>query len=284
MSYLRILVDDGTLLDAFSKLLLEGKIEYFIQVRRTDGNITPLSVHASVIKGMDGGKDRIIVAAHDITRQKHDEESIRASLDEKVLLLREIHHRVKNNLQIIISLTNLQMRQTEDPGVKQIMAETQNRVRAMSLVHEKLYRSDNLSRIDFADYTRFLATQLFSYYGTDTQRVHLDLGMEKIMVDINAAVPLGLLMNELVSNALKHAFPDEREGTVRISGSDTGDLITLAVQDNGIGMPADIDWKNTPSLGMRLVTSLVDQVDGTITLDRSKGTTFIITLRRKPVS
>ncbi|PKL69945.1 MAG: hypothetical protein CVV30_00800 [Methanomicrobiales archaeon HGW-Methanomicrobiales-1] len=284
MSYISLLVDDGNILNAFSKLLSEGKIEYVIQVRRTDGHVTPLSVHASVIKGMDGGKDRIIVAAHDITRQKQDEESIRASLEEKVLLLREIHHRVKNNLQIIISLTNLQMRQTDDPAAKQIMAETQNRVRAMSLVHEKLYRSDSLSRIDFADYTRFLATQLFSYYGMDTQRVQLDMSMGKIMVDINAAVPLGLLMNELVSNALKHAFPDERKGTIRISGGDTGDLITLAVQDDGIGMPADLDWKNTTSLGMRLVTSLVDQVDGTITLDSNEGTTFTVTLKRKPES
>ncbi|MHB8164177.1 MAG: PAS domain S-box protein [Methanoregula sp.] len=282
--YFGYLVDDGTLQEKFSGLIRKGTIENFVQLRRTDGHVTPMSVHASVIKGMDGGKDRIIVAAHDITRQKQDEESIRASLEEKVLLLREIHHRVKNNLQIIISLTNLQMRQTEDPMVKQIMAETQNRVRAMSLVHEKLYRSENIARIDFADYTRFLATQLFSYYGTDTQRVHLDMAMEKIMVDINAAVPLGLLMNELVSNALKHAFPDEKEGTIRIWGSDNGDLITLAVEDNGIGMPADIDWKNTTSLGMRLVISLVDQVDGTITLDRSKGTTFTVTLKRKPES
>ncbi len=281
--YFGYLVDDGTLQEKFSGLIRKGIIENFVQLLRTDGHVTPLSVHASVIKGMDGGKDRVIVAAHDITRQKEDEEAIRASLEEKVLLLREIHHRVKNNLQIIISLTNLQMRQTDDPGVKQIMAETQNRVRAMSLVHEKLYRSDNLARIDFADYTRFLATQLFSYYSTDTMRVHLDMAMETIMVDINAAVPLGLLMNELVSNALKHAFPDARKGTIRISGSDTGDLITLAVEDDGIGIPADLDWKNTTSLGMRLVTSLVDQVDGTITLDRSRGTTFTVTARRKPV-
>ena len=282
--YFGYLVDDGTLQEKFSGLIRIGTIENFVQLRRTDGYVTPLSVHASVIKGMDGGKDRIIVAAHDISRQKRDEEAIQVSLDEKVLLLREIHHRVKNNLQIIISLTNLQMRQTEDPGLKQIMAETQNRVRAMSLVHEKLYRSDNLARIDFADYTRFLATQLLSFYGTDTQRVHLDLALEKIMVDINAAVPLGLLMNELISNALKHAFPNGRQGTIRISGSDSGDLITLVVQDDGIGIPEDLDWKNTISLGMRLVTSLVDQVDGNITLDRSRGTTFTVTVGRKPES
>jgi two-component sensor histidine kinase len=111
--------------------------------------------------------------------------------------------------------------------------------------------------------------------------VNLDLTMSRIMVDINTAVPLGLLMNELISNALKHAFPQGREGTIKISGGEKGDLITLAVQDNGVGMAADLDWKNTTSLGMRLITSLTDQVDGVIELDRENGTTFIITIPQK---
>jgi PAS domain S-box-containing protein len=278
------IVDDGTQRDTFLRLLEQGRIDNVIEVRRTDGHITPLAVNATVIGGSIGAETRIIVAGHDITRQKHDEDVIRASLDEKVILLREVHHRVKNNLQIIISLVNLQMRQTDDPVVKQIMSETQNRVRAMSLVHEKLYRSESLSRIDFADYTRFLATQLFSFYGTDTRRVQLDFVMGKIMVDINTAVPLGLLMNELVSNALKHAFPNGREGSIRISGGYEGDLITLVVRDNGAGIPADLDWKNTISLGMRLINSLVDQIDGTIALDRKNGTAFTITVKGKPAT
>jgi PAS domain S-box-containing protein len=280
--YFGFLEDDGTLRSAFTRLLDEGIIENFVRIRRTDGHLTPLSVHATVVKGPGGTGDRIIVSAHDITRQKQNEDAIRASLEEKVILLREIHHRVKNNLQIIISLTNLQMRKTDDPGVKLIMAETQNRVRAMSLVHEKLYRSDNLSQIDFADYTRFLATQLFSFYSTDTRRVKLDLAMKQIMVDINTAVPLGLIMNELVSNALKHAFPGGRSGTITISGQRQGDLITLAVTDNGVGMPRDLDWKNTESLGLRLITSLVDQVSGTIERVSDGGTAFTITLEKKP--
>jgi PAS domain S-box-containing protein len=282
--YFSYLVEDGTVQSAFAGLLEEGTIENLVRIRRADGHVTPLSVHATVIRGTDGGNDRIIVSARDITHQKHDEEAIRASLEEKVLLLREVHHRVKNNLQIIISLVNLQMRQTDDPGVKQIMSETQNRVRAMSLVHEKLYRSESLSRIDFADYTRYLATQLFSFYGTDTRRVKLDFAMGTIMVDINTAVPLGLIMNELISNALKHAFPRGREGTISIGGGYEGDLITLVVRDDGVGIPAEIDWKNTTSLGLRLIISLTEQVDGTITLDPAKGTSFTITVRRKPES
>lgn len=230
-------------------------------------------------------KDHQIIhtAWRDITDRKKAEAEIRASLEEKIILLREVHHRVKNNLQIIISLVSLQMRQTEDPVVKQIMSETQNRVRAMSLVHEKLYRSDSLSHIDFADYTRFLATQLFSFYGKDTRMVHLEFAMEKILLDINTAVPLGLLMNELISNSLRHAFPGGREGVISISGGYKGDLITLVVRDNGIGIPKDFNWKNTTSLGMGLISSLVDQVDGTITLNRENGTMFTITVKRDPV-
>ena len=226
-------------------------------------------------------RDRTKALEDEVVVRKQAEAAIKESLDEKVILLREVHHRVKNNLQIIISLVNLQMRQTNDPGVKLIMSETQNRVRAMSLVHEKLYRSESLTQIDFADYTRFLATQLFSFFGMDSRRVRLDLAMGKIMVDINTAVPLGLIMNELVSNALKHAFPDNREGTISISGGEEGDLITLVVRDNGIGIPEALDWKNTTSLGLQLVTSLIGQIDGTITLDRDNGTAFTITAKRE---
>jgi PAS domain S-box-containing protein len=280
-SYSRYLMDDATPRDILARLLSQGRINYTLQLRRSDGHVIPVSVNSTLFRGNDSSDARIIVAAHDITRQKQDEAVIRAALDEQVILLREVHHRVKNNLQIIISLTNLQMRQTDDPGVKQIMSETQNRVRAMSLVHEKLYRSESLSRIDFADYTRFLATQLFSYYGMDTRRVRLDFAMAKIMVDINMAVPLGLMMNELISNALKHAFPNGRDGVIRIGGHDVDNTITLVVADTGVGIPGDLDWKNTASLGMRLVTSLIDQVDGTIVLDRAGGTTFTITVKRE---
>jgi PAS domain S-box-containing protein len=280
--YSRYFVDDTTPKTVLADLHEKGRLEYTVRLRRADGRITPLSVNATLFQGKDTTDMRIIVSAHDITRQQHDEEAIRASLDEKVILLREIHHRVKNNLQIIISLTNLQMRQTDDPGVKRIMAETQNRVRAMSLVHEKLYRSESLSQIDFADYTRFLATQLFSFYSIDTSRVKLDLTMNRIMVDINTAVPLGLIMNELVSNALKHAFPEGRSGTVTISGWIEDDRITLSVRDTGVGIPPGFDWRNTESLGLRLITSLVDQVNGTVELESDGGTAFTVTLAKKP--
>jgi len=217
----------------------------------------------------------------EIRQRRQAEDTIRASLDEKVLLLREIHHRVNNNLQIIISLIKLQMRTVEDPEMKQVLSEMRNRVQAMSLVHEKLYLSKSLSSIDISDYTRFLATQLFAFYGVDHRRVALATDMEKILLDIETAIPLGLIVNELVSNALRHAFPDTRTGTITISSHPEGDQISLIITDDGAGMSPSYDWRGSTSLGFRLVNSLVDQLGGTIEKKNGKGTTFNILFPRK---
>jgi len=227
------------------------------------------------------GKEILQATVRDITERKRADDKIRASLEEKVLLLREIHHRVKNNLQIIISLTNLQMRQIDDERLKQVMAETQNRVRAMSLVHEKLYQSEDISRIDLGSYTRFLVTHLFSYYGIDFRQVVLHIDIGKIMLSINTAIPLGLIINELVSNALKHAFPHGRTGSLSIIVREEKTTLHLSVIDDGVGLAADSDWRHAESLGLRLVISLVDQLDGTIELDRSAGTAFVIVVKEK---
>jgi PAS domain S-box-containing protein len=279
--YFKYLEDDGTLETAFARLIAEGSIEITVRIRHTDGHWTPHSVHATVVKGTGGTGDRIIVAAHDITKQRADEEAIRAALNEKIVLLREVHHRVKNNLQIIISLVNLQLRQLNDPQLKQVMAETQNRVKAMAIVHEKLYQSESLSQIDLADYVRYLATQLFSFYGTNSLLVRLDVDIPKTMIGINTAIPLGLVINELVSNALKYAFPGGRKGMIAISGRFDGDFLIITVQDDGIGIPAGMDWINAETLGMRLVNSLVDQIDGKIDCRTDGGTMFIITFHPK---
>lgn len=217
----------------------------------------------------------------EIQQRRLAEATIRASLDEKVLLLREIHHRVNNNLQIIISLIKLQIRAVNDTEMKQVLSEMRNRVQAMSLVHEKLYLSKSLSSIDIADYTRFLATQLFAFYGVDHRRVALQTDFEKNQLDIETAIPLGLILNELISNALMHAFPDNRTGTITISSHLEGDLITLVIADDGTGMSPDFDWMRTSSLGFRLVNSLMDQLGGTIEKKEGTGTTFNIIFPRK---
>lgn len=226
-------------------------------------------------------RDRTKALEDEVSVRKQAEAVIRASLDEKVLLLREIHHRVNNNLQIIISLTKLQIRTLEDPWMTQVLAEIQNRVRAMSLVHEKLYQSESLSSIDLYDYTRFLATHLFSSYGVDHRRVALRIEIGKIPLDIDTAIPLGLILNELISNTLRHAFPDNRSGTLGISSHLRDGLITLVIKDDGPGLKPGFDWKETESLGFRLINSLVDQLGGTIEKGPDPGTMFIITLPSK---
>jgi two-component sensor histidine kinase len=203
---------------------------------------------------------------------------LNTSLHEKELLLKEIHHRVKNNLQIVASLLNIQSRQITDPAVLAMITESQNRVKAMALVHERLYRSDDISSIEIADYVKFMGTSLIKFYGITSARVRLEVDMPGIRFDINRAIPLGLIINELLSNALKHAFPAGRNGKISVTGKKVEKEIRIIVQDDGAGIPASLDWKNTGSLGLHLVNSLTEQLSGTIELDRSSGTKFIITV------
>jgi PAS domain S-box-containing protein len=267
----------------FARLFREGVLNDIpYDLRHADGRITPILSNTRVQRNEAGDVEYILTAAHDITQQKKDAEAIKVSLEEKIVLLREVHHRVKNNLQIIISLANLQLRQVEDPQIRQFLNETKNRVMAMSLVHEKLYQSESLSHIDLAEYLRFLSSQLFSYYSPDTGRIKLVTEIAPITIDINTAIPIGLIVNELVSNALKHAFPGDREGTITLTGGLTDHLLTLTVSDDGVGMPAGHDWKNAKSLGLRLVNILADQIDGKVTVPEVRGTMFIITVGLKP--
>ena len=209
------------------------------------------------------------------------EGKLKESLEEKTMLLKEIHHRVKNNLQIIVSLLNLQSRQVKDESVLATIRESQNRVKAMALVHEKLYRAEDISHIDISDYIRFLGTGLFQFYDARSRGILFNLDITDVKVDINTAIPLGLILNELISNSLKYAFPPGKGGEVSVTGKREGKTLTIIFRDDGVGIPPDLDWKNTQSLGLRLVNSLVDQLDGTIELDRSSGTQFTMVLHEK---
>jgi PAS domain S-box-containing protein len=206
------------------------------------------------------------------------EDQLKTSLHEKEVLLREIHHRVKNNLQIIISLLYLQASKTENPGFSEALMESQTRVRSMALIHEKLYQSDNLSSIDFEGYLKNLVANLMVSYGVDRSRVRINIAVADLPMTINTAIPLGLIMNELVSNALKYAFPEGSSGEVSIRGSMEGDTILLRVRDTGRGIPENFDWKHAESLGLNLVQMLIRQLKGTIDLSRNAGTEFTISV------
>ena len=210
-------------------------------------------------------------------RRRHAAQ-IEASLKEKEVLLQEIHHRVKNNLQVISSLLNLQAGYVDDPETLSIFQDSQHRIRSMALIHEKLYRSANLARIDFADYIRDLGAYLFRSQNAEERDIKLDIQADDIFLDIDTAVPCGLILNELVTNTLKHAFPDGRTGETRIElTAGSNGQVGLVIGDNGVGFPADVDFRETESLGLQLVNSLVEQLDGVIEMHSKGGTEFKIT-------
>jgi len=206
------------------------------------------------------------------------EEELKASLKEKEILLKEIHHRVKNNLQIISSLLKLQSAYIQDQHVLEMFRDSQSRIRSMALIHEKLYQAKNLSRIRFAEYAQDLINHLHRSYSSTSQRVDLQVRDRNIWLTIDTAVPCGLIVNELVSNALKHAFSTiETGGIIEVDlVNDCDRQFTLTIRDNGIGFPKDLDFRNTESLGLELVCTLTEQLRGTIELERGGGTTFTI--------
>ncbi|HEY9245268.1 MAG TPA: histidine kinase dimerization/phosphoacceptor domain -containing protein [Candidatus Methanoperedens sp.] len=214
----------------------------------------------------------------EITERKKAEHQLRQSLKEKEVLLREIHHRVKNNMQIISSLLRLQSGCINEEKHLEIFKECQNRIISMSLVHEKLYNSKDFTRIDFKDYITDMVSVLFESYSVHTDNVKLNINVENIFLPIDSAIPCGLIINELVTNSLKYAFPDGRKGEIKIELHKTeGNYLEILVSDNGIGMPDEFDFEKTDSLGLQLVSILgKNQLDGRIDLDLSKGTEFQI--------
>jgi PAS domain S-box-containing protein len=244
--------------------------------QRLDGSEFPAEVLLNVME--INGKKFLQAVVRDITERKRDENQIKASLAEKEVLLQEIHHRVKNNLQVISSLLRLQSRYIQDNRVIEMLKESQNRVRSMALVHEQLYQSQDLSNIDFAEYIENLAHNLFQAYEINSPVIKLQTNIAPCKLNIDTAVPCGLIINELVTNSLKYAFSGEIQGKIKIDFSlDNNGVCVLVVSDTGIGFPKDLDYRNARTLGLRLVGSLVRQIRGNITLLATLGTVFQIT-------
>lgn len=234
----------------------------------------PIFDHERGLKGF-------VFSSRNINDRKHAEEQIKTSLEEKEVLLKEIHHRVKNNMQIISSLLSLQSRYIKDENYLAIFKESQNRVRSMAMIHEGLYRTQNLARINFEKYIENLISALFSSYGIDQDIIKQKMDLNEVLLDIDTAIPCGLILNELVTNSLKHAFPNGKKGEISVLLSQEGEnKLKMIVGDTGTGFPENIDFKNTESLGLQLVNTLVDQLKGSIELKRDNGTKFTLTLEK----
>ena len=247
--------------------------------KKKDGTIFPIEMVISTF--MLKGRQVVIATSQDITERKKAEEQIRASLAEKEVLLQEIHHRVKNNMQIISSLIKLQSRHIKDEKALEFFKSTRNRIRSMAIIHEKLYKSKDLAGVDFAGYIQTLTKHLINVYGIDSKAIKININIKDVLLNINTAIPCGLIINELLSNSLKYAFPDGKKGEISIAihPLDKNEM-ELIVNDNGVGLPEEIDIKHTESLGLHLVTILVeDQLQGDIKLDRTGGTRFYIRIK-----
>ncbi len=251
--------------------------QYDLQARLPGGKEAFFTATMHTVKDEGGRVVKLIGTVQDITERKQAEEQTKRSLVEKEVLLRELHHRVKNNMQIIASLLSLQARYLDDEQVKKLYRDSLDRIRSMMLIHERLYTSGNFAQIDFSEYVKDLARGLFRSYGIAHGDVDLEVDIHQVAIDMNAAVPCGLIINELVSNSLKHAFPAGRRGkiAIRMQAQDPA-RYSLIVSDDGVGLPADLDYRQTQTLGLHLVNTLVEQLEGRLDLRKEPGTQWRI--------
>jgi PAS domain S-box-containing protein len=230
-------------------------------------------------------KDNIVEAsciANDITDKKQADDNLRLSLKEKEVLLKEVHHRVKNNLQVISSILNLQSSYVRDKKILEILLESQNRIKSMAFVHESLYQTKDFSNISFREYVENISRNLVHSYASTDYPPELKLDLDDIQLNLDIAIPCGLIINELLSNSLKYAFEPKKKGKIEISIRQKEKTILISIADNGRGLPENIDFRNTESLGLQLVVSLVEQINGKIKLDSKKGTKFTIEFSGSP--
>lgn len=265
----------------FQTALKEGE-EFIIEfpIQRSDGSITYLAGSGFITRDEQGEPVRVVGINYDITERKKVEEQIKNSLREKEILLKEIHHRVKNNFQVLISLMNLESDRIKDKNVLQILGDSQNRIRSMALVHERLYKSDNFLRIDFSAFIQDLLNILEGSYLSIADNINIETNIGDVHLTLDSAVPCGLIFNELVSNIFKHAFPGNRKGKILIEMNSEEEEVFLRVKDDGVGLPAGFDISSPETLGYQLIISLTDQIDGNLQVKNKGGTEVIISFKK----
>ncbi len=259
------------------KATFDGKPQQF-ETSFTDksGHTIWREVYLNPIFNEQGQAIEVSCIAHDVTEKKETEEQVRQSLKEKEVLLKEVHHRVKNNLQVISSILNLQSAYVRDENTLEILLESQNRIKSMAFVHESLYQTKDFSNISFSEYVENISRNLIQSYGSIEVPPQLKMDLDDISLHLDTAIPCGLIINEIISNALKYAFPDKRQGIIDVSVKEKNKKITISIADNGVGIPAHIDYRNTDSLGLQLVVTLVEQINGILQVENKKGTKFTV--------
>lgn len=245
--------------------------------RRADGTEFPVEIGLNPIEVE--GAVMVLASIVDITERKQAQQRIERALEEKTILLNELHHRVKNNLQMISSLLSLQAGSSDDPHLREVLDECQNRVKAMGLTHQLLYEHKDFSRVDLGEYLSRLSQLLLSAFRTRGQRITLNVVLppERHYIGLEKAIPCGLAVNELVTNSFKHAFPGDRHGAITVGlVGNQNDEVVLTVGDDGVGLPDDFDIAAAKSLGLRLLPLLAEQLHGSFSVDRASGTVFAL--------
>jgi PAS domain S-box-containing protein len=266
---------DLVALEGLPVAMIEGAWQGETAVLSRNGPEVPASELILAHKSPSGSVEFLSTIIRDMSEQKEAEVRIKASLEEKEVLLKEIHHRVKNNLQIVSSLLQLQASYIKDPEALNIFEESRDRIKSMALIHEQLYQSNDLAQIDFPEYLRSLLNMVLSAHRTNRTRVETKLHVDPVSLDLDTAIPIGLITNELVTNSLKYAFAGRTVGeiSVRLTKSEEGDFL-LMVSDNGVGLPDNFNFEKATSLGLRLVRILSRQMRARLELSNGMGTQF----------
>lgn len=266
--------------ELIKNILEDGSYLGEIAVKTRKGSSFSAYVSASRLINNEGKSIGTVGVIKDISQLKKSEFKLRESIEQKEVLLREVHHRVKNNLQVINSILKLQSFHITDDKALLAISDCQSRIKSMAFIHESLYQSNDLAKVNFAEYLQTLCNNLLFSYQIASKKIALDLQVRDVSLSLDSGIPCGLIVNELISNAFKHAFSDQSSGKITVSLKVNKDGHCLVVQDNGKGFPKSVNYRKTKSLGLQLVIGLVDQVDGKIQCKNEDGTKFIINFKR----